>query len=268
MSDFEFDAACSEFTLANALGCARASLLAYEKNVDLLKETARGWGFANCEPLTRKNHFGFVAGNADVVLVVFRGTDEGADWWTNLNVLFKQSPLGLVHRGFMTAAELFWPDLPQWISKFRDRDQPVWISGHSLGGALAVLAAAKLVGGDELEVAGLYTFGQPPVGTLGFCRKFKERFANRFFRFVNHTDAVADLPILFRAHVGEVRYFDTSGALWLREPPWRVSALDHMRAPGKYGGLAEFAAHSMRNYVELLERQLTAEVGHEARRQP
>lgn len=259
MSDFEFNATHREFKLVNALGCARASLLAYEKDSTLLKRTAAGWGFDNCEPLPHENHFGFVMGNSDVLLVVFRGTDEPVDWLTNLNVLFKRSPLGWTHRGFMKAVELFWPDLPQWISKFRDRSQPVWVAGHSLGGALAVLAAAKLAGEDGLEVDGVYTFGQPPVGTVGFCRKFKERFANRFFRFVNHTDAVADVAILFMEHVGEVRYFDTSGALWLGQPPWRVSLFDGIRASARFGGFAEFAAHSMRKYVELLERHVSEE---------
>lgn len=152
----------------------------------------------------------------------------------------------------MKATELFWPELPQKISEFCDRDQTVWITGHSLGGALAALAAAKLLVEHKLELAGLYTFGQPPVGTIRFCSRFEKQFPNRFFRFVNHTDAVSGAPIFFRAHVGEVRYFDTSGALWEGAPPRRVRVLDHMRAPAKFGGLSQFTAHSMNNYVELL----------------
>ena len=107
-------------------------------------------------------------------------------------------------------------------------------------------------GRHKLELAGLYTFGQPPVGTIRFCSKFEKQFPNRFFRFVNHTDAVSGTPILFRKHVGELRYFDTSGALWEGKPPWRVSFLDHVRAPAKFGGLSQFAAHSMNTMWSFL----------------
>lgn len=256
MGDFKFDAAHREFSLVNALGCARASLLAYD-DPEVGRVTVEGWGFKNFEPYTRNHHFGIAFGNAELVLVAFRGTNEKADWLTNLNVFLKRSPLGWVHRGFMKATELFWPDLPQKILEFRDQGQAVWITGHSLGGALAVLAAAKMLNEHKLRVAGICTFGQPSVGGLSFCRKFKEQFAGRLFRFVNHTDAVSDVPIFFQEHVGEVRYFDTSGALWLGDPPWRVSFLDHWRAPRKFGGLAQFSAHSMRIYVGLLTHHVS-----------
>ncbi|MBI4735080.1 MAG: lipase family protein [candidate division NC10 bacterium] len=256
MGDFTFKARQYEFNLVNAFGCARASLLAYE-DAAVGNRAATEWGFEKFEAFTRDQHSGIVLGNADMVLIAFRGTDERADWRPNLNILFKRSPLGFVHRGFMQATELFWPDLPQRILEFCDEDQVIWVTGHSLGGALAVLTAAKLLVEHDLAIAGLYTFGQPPVGTGGFCTTFEKRFSNRLFRFVNHTDAVSDAPILFREHVGEVRYFDTSGALWEGEPPWRVSLLDHMRAPAKFGGLAQFAAHSMKNYAELLAKRIS-----------
>lgn len=258
MDDFKFDSTNPEYNLVNALGCARASLLAYE-DPGAVKQTVSGWGFDKFEHFSRDQHFGITFGNAEVVFVAFRGTDERADWWSNLNIFFKRSPLGWVHRGFMKATELFWPELPQRISEFRDRNQPIWITGHSLGGALAVLAATKLHNEHNLEIAGVYTYGQPPVGTVGFCTKFEKQFPKRLYRFVNHTDAVAEVPILFCEHAGEVRYFDTSGKLYLGEPPFLESALDHIRAPGKYGGLAQFAAHSMQNYVDLITQRITEE---------
>ena len=120
-----------------------------------------------------------------------------------------------------------------------------------------MLASVKLLIENKLKMSGIYTFGQPPVGTSGFCSRFKKHFPNNLFRFVNHTDAVSGLPILFRKHVGEIRYFDTSGSLWEGKPPWKVSFLDHIQAPSKFGGLSQFTAHPMKNYVGLIEKQIS-----------
>jgi triacylglycerol lipase len=231
-------------------------LLAYEDET-IGEQTAKEWGFNKFKPFSRNPHFGIVMGNDRMILIAFRGTNERADWWSNLDILFRRSPLGWVHRGFLKATELFWPELPKKISEFYDNNQTIWITGHSLGGALALLASIKLLIENKFKISGVYTFGQPPVGTLGFCSKFKEHFPNNLFRFVNHTDAVSGLPILFRAHVGEIRYFDTSGSLWDGKPPGKVSFLDHIQAPSKFGGLSQFTAHPMKNYVELIEKQIS-----------
>ena len=256
MSDFTFNPTQYDFNLVNALGCACASLLAYE-NETVGEQTANEWGFNRFEPFSRNQHFGIVIGNDKMILIAFRGTNERADWWSNLDILFRRSALGWVHRGFMKATELFWPQLPQKISEFYDNNQTIWITGHSLGGALALLASVKLLIENKFKISGIYTFGQPPVGTSGFCSKFKKHFPKNLYRFVNHTDAVSDLPILFLRHVGEIRYFDTSGSLWGGKPPWKVNFLDQIRAPARFSGLSQFTAHSMKNYVELIEKQIS-----------
>lgn len=253
---FAFESSQSEFSLVNSLACARASLLAYS-DAATIRETATDWGFKSATDFTKEPNYCIVLCNREIILIAFRGTDQWADWLTNLNVFFKRSSLGLVHRGFMNATVSFWPDLARHILEVRDNTQHIWITGHSLGGALALLASIKLFFENKLPIAGLYTFGQPPVGTASFCARFEKQCPFRLYRFVNHTDAVSDVPILFREHVGNVRYFDTSGVLWEGEPPWRVNLLDHMRAPAKYGGLSQFLAHSMKNYVELLASQVS-----------
>ncbi|MDH3439046.1 MAG: lipase family protein, partial [Betaproteobacteria bacterium] len=147
--------------------------------------------------------------------------------------------------------------LPETLSTMSNGDQTVWVTGHSLGGALAVLAAVKLFVESRVDIAGLYTFGQPPLGTLGFCSELEKQLPARFFRFVDHTDAVSDVPIF--SHVGEVRYFDTHGSMHLGEPPWHVVFGDYMRAPRLFGGLHMFAAHAKDRYRDLLVAQLSGE---------
>jgi len=254
MEKLRFNARNYEYNHVNALACARISQLAYEDPAEG-NRVATKWGFDQFAYFASDHHYGIMMGNAESVLIGFRGTDERTDWWTNLNIFFKRSPFGWVHRGFMNATESFWPDLPEKLSDFRGRGQTIWITGHSLGGALALLAAVKLHMEHGLEIAGIYTYGQPPVGRGGFCANLAKHFPNRYFRFVNHIDAVSDATLFFRHPAREVRYFDTSGKLWEGDPPWRVSILDRIRGPGIFGGLAEFVVHSMKNYIENLMKQ-------------
>lgn len=255
MGTLVFDAqpGCS---LVNASACAQAAVLAYNDE-NTIEERARAVGFDRARPFRRGTNYAAVLSREDVIVVAFRGTDDWGDWLTNLNVLFKKSPLGYVHRGFLRATESFWPELAGCVRETRTSQQAVWVTGHSLGGALAVLASVKLSLEDGIPIVGLYTFGQPPVGTTGFGSRFAERCSYGLYRFVNHTDAVSDVPILGREHMGTVRYFDVSGKLWEGDPPWKVALMDHVRAPHLHGGRSQFLAHSMAQYAELIAGELT-----------
>ncbi|WP_437711050.1 hypothetical protein WMF45_39010 [Sorangium sp. So ce448] len=75
----------------------------------------------------------------------------------------------------------------------------LYIAGHSLGGALAVLAAAAICTESPLEevkkkLCGIYTFGQPMVGDDVFAGVFEPIFGSRLFRHVYRRDLVPHLP--------------------------------------------------------------------------
>jgi triacylglycerol lipase len=256
MPPLSFEPAQTAFSLVNSLACARAALLAYSER-DTVRSTASHWGFADAETFTKGRNEAAVFCNRDVILVAFRGTDRLNDFITNLNILYKRSPIGgFVHRGFMSAVVSFWPDLLQYVRAHRTTDQRVWFTGHSLGGALAVLASIKTHFEDGVPVAGVYTFGQPCIGTVGFCTSFSNRCPYPLYRFVNHTDAVADAPMItLLEHVGEVRYFDIERKLWQGEPPWKLRLRDRIKASRERGGLADFHAHAMKDYVSLIAAQ-------------
>jgi triacylglycerol lipase len=85
----------------------------------------------------------------------------------------------------------------------------LWITGHSLGAALATLAVAKLRMEDDRPVNGLYTYGSPRVGDRIFARNFNQEFVAAF-RLVNNTDIVTRAParIMLYSHVGHFLYLD------------------------------------------------------------
>jgi hypothetical protein len=84
------------------------------------------------------------------------------------------------------------------------------ITGHSLGGALALLAAATWVDGEPVQ--GVYTYGQPMVGKADFVSSVRRRLLDRYFRFVNDSDVVPRVPPGYR-HSGQLYHFDARGDL-------------------------------------------------------
>lgn len=72
-----------------------------------------------------------------------------------------------------------------------------------------------------MNVAGLYTFGQPRVGDRTFTRQLNNRLTGKVFRFINNNDVVPHVPPPFSvrnptrlyAHLGTVKYFNSRGLL-------------------------------------------------------
>jgi hypothetical protein len=69
----------------------------------------------------------------------------------------------------------------------------LWITGHSLGGALAQLAAWRLHR-QFVPVHQVCTFGAPMVGNEGAAQAFDREFPGKIFRYVNAPDLVPKLP--------------------------------------------------------------------------
>jgi hypothetical protein len=106
---------------------------------------------------------------------------------------------------------------------------PLFVTGHSLGGALAVLCTAMLHRTEPALFAnlrGVYTYGQPMVGDGDFAATC-EPFAARTFRHVYHSDLVPRLPPRWTtdacAHFGtEYRGRDGEGWTPSRHPVRQV----------------------------------------------
>lgn len=94
-------------------------------------------------------------------LVIFRGTDEAADWLLNLcawTIGTWSGELGRVHRGFRAGVKAVWQDLePHLAGRV--------IAGHSKGGGEAAICAGYCRA-RGVPIAGLVTFAAPRVGKL------------------------------------------------------------------------------------------------------
>lgn len=160
-----------------------------------------------------------------VVVITFRGTENKmADYLTDLK--FAKTPLqesgwnrdwGEAHLGFVNAIKTV--NSSKLLEKVKDlagsRKQGkkigIWVTGHSLGGALATLFAAKILeeieNGLDVHLAGLYTYGSPRVGNDDFELKMTNAAQNnnsQLVRIRNDQDTVTRLPFWKYQHVGKL----------------------------------------------------------------
>jgi predicted alpha/beta hydrolase family esterase len=178
---------------------------------------------------------GYIAERSDCIVLAFRGSEpkDGRDWITDFHFRPMEVMSGLsVHSGFWRALNQVWLDkiMPN-IDLLRSK--PLWITGHSLGGAIAVLAAMRLFrelpGGPTAQ--GVYTFGQPRASKLEFAAAYRASpLWDRTFRLINDEDVVSRVPprVFKYCHVGHCGFYDAGHVLGL--PPQRIEAIHPARA--------------------------------------
>lgn len=155
---------------------------------------------------------GFFATHAEFAVLVFRGTNDFKDWQTNINFAREKIPVGTfegkenfvrVHRGFYRAFEQRRAKIQQDISEIEqtDRTKPIFITGHSLGGAMAQIATATFTSD---QIAACYTFGSPRAGGRQLDRFVKPPH----YRLTHGFDIVPFTPfsLLDYHHTGDARH--------------------------------------------------------------
>jgi hypothetical protein len=212
-----FQADAQSFNLANAWWLAEAAVLAYADEA-FAAEGFRKAGFDEITFFDKRSTQCFVASNREFAVVAFRGSEVwrrrgkadisvvAADFTTNADFWLTGWPKGgKVHRGFKTALDEVWEDLFTYLTALQRGGRKIWMTGHSLGAALATLAADRYG-----EVQGVYTFGSPRVGN----NRFKENYSIRTYRFVYGNDIVTRVPPPgVYVHVGEPRFIDFKGSI-------------------------------------------------------
>jgi len=223
MPKFEFETSVTSLSLVNADFLAKAAGLAKEDSYQLQRKLNNEYGFTKYKPFNNKDKDtqAFCAANEEMIILVFQGTESRRDWRTNLKIKLIPSEVGRIHCGFNEAIDSIWKELNQTVFNFRNNNQSIWIAGHSLGGALATLAADRLTE-KSIEIKGLYTFGQPRVGDKLFAYSFDRKIRGRAFRFVHDEDIVPKVPTLLQGykHIGNECYFDRDGKLYTRRIRW------------------------------------------------
>ncbi len=190
--------------------------VAYEPPV-VAEKTFERLGFQKWQTVVDGSMIGYVLIHDQTAVIVFRGTDNKVDWLVNLASTTSTTPSGQIHRGFSDA---YRPMSPQVESILEDNSiERVWITGHSLGGALALVSAHELLK-EPVEIAGVVTFGQPAVAKHDLASHLDRELIGKYARFVNHEDIVPRVPITFKP-CGRLVWFTDEGLK--RSPPKRLA---------------------------------------------
>lgn len=175
----------------------------------LLKKLGGGgfkWikGFESVETDTQA--FLVVKDDYSYAVLAFRGTEvtKLTDIKTDAKASMVSLIEGRVHQGFIHAYKSVETEIEKSVAKLDGI--PLYITGHSLGAALATVATQYLEAKPAFssQIAACYTFGSPRVGNDQFDRDLK----SAIYRVVNTTDIVTVVPLLAMGytHIGDVRF--------------------------------------------------------------
>jgi triacylglycerol lipase len=259
-------------TIAAALIGAAGATYA---DADAMKSWAESVGCPQCELIRdlATDTLAFVAAGPDLVVVAFRGTADLRNWITDLDCRrvsadpsypSSASYPGEVHEGFSRAFDSILPQLRESLTRLAAGKSHIFFTGHSLGGALAMLALAWWETGIALPSADgwLYTFGQPRVGNPAWARWFDSRWRDRAFRVVHAEDIVPRVPWLLRSfrHAGHEIFFPSATWIygitpWREDLPWWAKVPSDVfgtwREWTAQGRVAQLADHSWLQYQAL-----------------
>lgn len=173
-----------------------------------------------------------VCSNDTTVWVAFRPSEDAKsdatigilkaffDWvLTNFNIgkirIPGENSAVKVHRGFWNAAAVAYPTLKRMVNEQMKGGKKLWITGFSLGGALAAITGYRLVK-SGIPVSGVVSFGAPRTGNSRFCKRLNQSLP-LYHRWIYDRDLVTMVPpFLFGfRHAGKANTINDNGRIKL-----------------------------------------------------
>ncbi len=162
-----------------------------EKEKKKLKENVEFLKLKLINTFDRNGTQAILLENNEYIFLGFRGTEPTSikDIKSDAKATVKACESGgKIHSGFDEAFSQVSVEIQQFLNQDNFKDKPLFITGHSLGGALATAAAKKLA--HKGGIAACYTFGSPRVGDVEWTTGIK----TPIYRIVNAADPVTMLP--------------------------------------------------------------------------
>jgi triacylglycerol lipase len=227
---------------------AKISAITYD-NPKVAKNKFADLGYNIVEFFDVKGAQAYLLKGSDDHVLSFRGTevsqpsDVVADLKTGKNI---ETSGGKVHVGFKGEVDKVWPAITKSLANVG----ALYVTGHSLGAAMATIAAGRI----SSQVIALVTFGSPRVGN----RAFVNSLSVNHYRVQNNCDAVTKVPFLFLGfrHHGTHKYMNFHGefrdlTLWQMIKDMLRSRLKARMKGQRFIGVFD---HMMTHYIAKLEK--------------
>jgi len=239
-----FDPTISAYSTVNALWLAELSRLVYRHDIEeespppqptrtsfLVNAGFKQRQFFLSRETDTQAMLVEFGGTSPFTVLVFRGTEQNIkDYLADLEIgkfLLVRNKKD-VHAGFTEALDSVWSEIDAALAKL---NCPIFYTGHSLGAALATLAAARHA------PSAVYTFGSPRVGNQAFIASLCNV---PIYRIVDDEDVVTTVP-------SEALGFRHVGTELLLIAPRHKFFLNHFFDPPK-----RLADHAPINYVDRI----------------
>ena len=145
------------------------------------------------------------------IVTVFRGSESKSDWWYDFMIYksrlyTEEHDDCCVHTGFLKQLhtnDVYLKILKTVTEQLQEHpDYEVYVTGHSLGAALATLCGfefAHNLGDSKITVV---SFASPRVGNQKFKEVFDAKENLVHYRVTNNRDIITAAPMIFYKHVG------------------------------------------------------------------
>lgn len=187
---------------------AECSEIAYERKYEIPSRLIKyGLRLKNMYFCDQNENSGYLAEEERYAVLVFKGTvpSESKTIQTDLDFKFVKQKYGEFHQGFLDTYKEMEKDIERDLKNIK---VPLFVAGHSLGGALGLTATIFLREQDKL--AACYTYGCPMIGNAQFADKL---FKVPVYRCVHHADMVPSIPLWTMGYrqYGDIRYLTDDG---------------------------------------------------------
>lgn len=185
-------------TAHKMLQCCREAYYMFSHNAEI-REIPKGYRLVRHlrgTALGKEFWYGLVLESDDDIIVAFRGSQSDEDWLMDADILQTSFPYihdgGLVHNGFLSIYHSLRDELVNTITDL-DTEKEIFVTGHSLGGALATLFILDIANVLRNLKQTLITFASPKIGNKKFVERFNIIILDSY-RFVNLNDVVPTFP--------------------------------------------------------------------------
>jgi hypothetical protein len=219
-------------------------------------------------------------------IIAFRGTTDLRNWLTDLDCTFEtvgrdsstasgaylghsdfepsKTPIR-IHRGFARALSAVEGEITSEVFASCRESRRIWLTGHSLGGALAMLYAWRFfISYRENPFSGIYTYGQPRVGNPAFRDTYNAtpELLQSTFRIIHANDLIPRVPWLLGAyrHAGTEVFFPGPPLAFSLQPSALTKLPYVLRNTYRellHGQLPLLADHHVSTYQALFSGQRT-----------